>query len=701
MYKVYSDDYLLYDDRIESLKISNAKVSLELNKTGAFEFTIYPNHPYYEMIRKLKSIITVYQDDYLLFRGRALNDEMGFYNEKQVVCEGQLAFLLDSMQRPKEFEGYLKDILAEVIAIHNSQAEASHQFTVGTVDGGDAYIAIVNEDYENTWEFINKQFIEAYGWYMQTRYEGGVHYIDFLDSFSAQSTQNIEFAKNLLDMKRIQRGEAIVTALIPLGAKLKDAEGNETGERLTIKSVNGGLDYIQNADAVAEYGFVCKSNTWDNVTDASMLLSIGQAHLANIVDSIDTFELSAADLATIDKTVESFRIGTNVRVTSNPHGINQSFLVNKLTINLLNPASNVLILGGKIEAFTVQSSQVKFIKGDQGIPGSNGKPGNDGKDAAIQSTTAPTDTSYMWLDISVSPAILKRYNSEKSAWEAVNDFSVGGRNLVLDSHRAISSKVYNIAQYELSEDWVEGDTYTVTIKGTNEAGNFGIWRDASSKQITAAVPYNEEKGLYIYTFVCPEPSTLTNQPTHRMAVWNTPNYQTTYNASIEWIKLEKGDKSTDWTPAPEDFTNALELLERNVYSEITSTDSAIRTAVAEGYYTKTDGEELGEQVSGIRTDFEQTSKAFTLRFTTIEGDVANIEKYVRLEDGNIILGESTNELTLRIENDRITFLDGRVEVAYFSNHKLHVTDGEFLNALRIGSFAFAPRQNGNLSFTKL
>ena len=81
--------------------------------------------------------------------------------------------------------------------------------------------------------------------------------------------------------------------------------------------------------------------------------------------------------------------------------------------------------------------------------------------------------------------------------------------------------------------------------------------------------------------------------------------------------------------------------------------------------------------------------------------MANIEKYVRLEDGNIILGESTNELTLRIENDRITFLDGRVEVAYFSNHKLHVTDGEFLNALRIGSFAFAPRQNGNLSFTKL
>ena len=70
-------------------------------------------------------------------------------------------------------------------------------------------------------------------------------------------------------------------------------------------------------------------------------------------------------------------------------------------------------------------------------------------------------------------------------------------------------------------------------------------------------------------------------------------------------------------------------------------------------------------------------------------------------DGNIVLGEEGNTLTLQIANDRISFLDAGLEVAYFSNHKLYVTDGEFLHSLKLGNFALIPRENGNLSFKKL
>lgn len=78
-----------------------------------------------------------------------------------------------------------------------------------------------------------------------------------------------------------------------------------------------------------------------------------------------------------------------------------------------------------------------------------------------------------------------------------------------------------------------------------------------------------------------------------------------------------------------------------------------------------------------------------------------ISKYIRFIDGNIILGEEGNELTLKIENDRIAFLESGAEVAYFSNRKLYVLDGEFLNSLTLGNFAFLPRANGNLSFKKV
>jgi len=66
-----------------------------------------------------------------------------------------------------------------------------------------------------------------------------------------------------------------------------------------------------------------------------------------------------------------------------------------------------------------------------------------------------------------------------------------------------------------------------------------------------------------------------------------------------------------------------------------------------------------------------------------------------------LLGEVGNELELVIANDRISFLQDGAEVAYFSNRKLYVTDAHFLHSLQLGSFAWMPRANGNLSFKKL
>lgn len=114
----------------------------------------------------------------------------------------------------------------------------------------------------------------------------------------------------------------------------------------------------------------------------------------------------------------------------------------------------------------------------------------------------------------------------------------------------------------------------------------------------------------------------------------------------------------------------------------------------------------------VSTQFEQTAEDFTFNFnnlvsqiTTVEGETQQqfqeINKYIRFVDGNIILGEEGNEITLKIENDRIAFIQNNMEVAYFSNNKLTVTEGNFLNSLQIGSFAYIPRANGSLDFKKI
>ena len=147
---------------------------------------------------------------------------------------------------------------------------------------------------------------------------------------------------------------------------------------------------------------------------------------------------------------------------------------------------------------------------------------------------------------------------------------------------------------------------------------------------------------------------------------------------------------------------ALAESEQTLINLIQQTADSIMTTVGEEYATN------GVVQSAISTSIEQLSNAVTITFDSLRTRVANNEqlieassKYIRFEDGNIILGEQGNELQLTITNDKITFTQNGGEVAYFSNNKLFVTNGEFLNQLTLGKYAFLPRGNGNLSFMKV
>nr|DAI11432.1 MAG TPA: tail protein [Caudoviricetes sp.] len=534
MYRVYCDGLPIYNDKLEGLKIFSPSLDLELNKTGSFSFTLYPDHPYYGRIQKLKSIITVYQEDYLLFRGRVLDDEIGFYNKRKVTCEGELAFLLDSIKRPYDFTGSVAEYLALLLDSHNAQVDETKRFTLGnvTVTDPNDYIVRSNIDYTDTWKEMNDKLLTLLGGFLSVRHADGVAYLDYLADFALLSPQKIEFGKNLLDQKRIIKGADVATVVIPLGAKLKDAEGKDTDKRLTIETVNGGADFLEDASAISQYGTIVKTVVFDDVTIAENLKAKGQAYLSSVVTLPESIELTAADLATVSTAFSSFHLGTYVDVVSKPHGLNQKFLVRKLSINLLDPAANKLTLGGVFEGL---AASLKGLTDTQG--------------------------------------------------KIINEIS--------ESVRKASEAVYNV--------------------------------------------------------------------------------------------------------------------EQNLESSIRQSEENIKATVAESYYLKDETDAL---VSSVSTTIEQTKESVEIQFTQFNADleaVANgadaefeeIRKYIRFVDGSILLGQVGNELELKISNDRISFLQDDTEVAYFSDNKLYVTDGHFINALQIGDFAFIPRANGNLSFKRL
>lgn len=367
MYQVYCDGQLLHDPRLQEYQLLSPSLSLELNKTGSFTFTQYPNHPMAGLVQKLKSIIEVKKDGVVLFRGRPLSSKEGFYRQQDYTCEGELAFLLDSRVRPFEMAGEVTELFTYLINQHNEQVDETKRFQVGTVTVTDPndYVNRSNITYETTWDILNTRLLNTLGGYLWVRHEADGVYLDYLADFPYMSTQRITFGENLLDYARTRDGSEIATALIPLGARLTDADGKQTEERLTISDVNDGKDYVYDQAAVEQYGWIFATQNWDDVTQAGNLKQKGLDALREKIKTVDTIEMTAADLSQMDKSFDDFRIGQYVFVDSPPHGMDgEKFLVTKMTLNLSDPSQNKLIFGRVKSSFTEETNRDHQTVGD-------------------------------------------------------------------------------------------------------------------------------------------------------------------------------------------------------------------------------------------------------------------------------------------------------------------------------------------------
>lgn len=363
MYTIHVDGNLLYSPLLidDGYLVLNPKLTLELGKSGSLTFLLPPNNPLYDGIQKLKSIVIVYQDSEEIFRGRVLHDEKDFYNRKNVYCEGELAFLLDSQQRPYSFQGDIPDLYMEFINSHNAQVEEEKRFYVGeiTVTDPNNYINRSNVYYNNTWDEISDKLIASHGGYLRPRLRDGKRYLDYVKAYGKVNSQVIEFGVNMLDISEYITAEDVFTVLIPLGFEQTDSDGNSTG-RLTIKSVNSGKDYIEDDAAIALFGRITKTQEWDDVTVASNLLTKGRAFLNSGIEMAVTLTMKAIDLHLADVEVERIGLGDYVRVISLPHKLDKYFLCSKIVIDIVSPDKTEYTFG--VTYTTMTEKQVGTTK---------------------------------------------------------------------------------------------------------------------------------------------------------------------------------------------------------------------------------------------------------------------------------------------------------------------------------------------------
>ncbi len=347
MFEIYADTELLYNSAYPDRVLTKGELELEVNRSGSFTFQLYPDHPMYNTLTELKTTITAYRDGDLMYRGRIIRRPDGFNLDRTFICEGELSFLIDSKVRPYSFSGSPTTLFTQLITAHNAQVADDRKFTVGTVTVTDPndYITRANSEYPTTYDELMDKLVNPLGGYIVfTAGENGDRVINWLSAYPTRDVQSIDFGENLLDYTNTRSAEAVATALIPLGAKL-DAAEDGTEPRLTIESVNDGVDYIYDAAAVARYGWIYETHIWDDVTVASNLLIKGLTYLSELTMPTESIELSALDMSALDSDINAFQIGDVIPVKSEPHNLDASYLLRKQTINILRPESNKITLG--------------------------------------------------------------------------------------------------------------------------------------------------------------------------------------------------------------------------------------------------------------------------------------------------------------------------------------------------------------------
>lgn len=371
MYRVYCNNSPLYDLRDEDLVLISPIVKIGENTAGSFEFSILPKHPHYEEVNELTSVITAYDGDEEIFCGRVVEITKDLYNRKKVICEGELAYFNDSIQRPARYQGLtVRGYLETLVNIHNQQVKnqgIDKTFKVGAVtvqDKNDYVYKYTN--WESTLEVIKTDLLKTYGGYLRIRKENGVRYLDYIADYPNTNTQVIEFGSNLLDFTHDMVASDIVTAVIPLGARLEDVtEVEGLDAYLTIKDVNGGVDYVYSQEAVKSYGWIFKTVKWDDVHVADNLLKKGKEYLTDIQFAQITLTVSAVDLHMLHVDMERIKVLDRIRVTSTHNGLDRFFPVSEMTIYLDKPSNNKLTLGtsySKNSLSTKTESNITSIK---------------------------------------------------------------------------------------------------------------------------------------------------------------------------------------------------------------------------------------------------------------------------------------------------------------------------------------------------
>ncbi len=363
LHKDETEERDLYIPGDDNYCLLSARLDVACGTSGELVLEIPDINPAKTQIDCLTDEIVVYrfndESSSEIWRGRPVTIQVDFDLTGTLTCEGILSYLYDTYYEPFEFAGPPKELLQDIIDNHNSKVEERKQFTLGeiTVEDPNDYISRSSIYYNRTLTVLQEKFIEdSLGGYFRVRVDGDTRYLDYLKAYNTESGQPVEYGYNLLDIaQNVEYGD-VATAILPLGTRLEDEDGNQTDDRLTIASVNGGDIYLQDPQAVATYGWIAVEVEWDDVTLPENLYDKAYEYLIQVTSPVSRFTIQAVDLSLADPTLDPISLGDYVLIRVDSHGVNQYVELTAMDIDLLDPVNSILEFGTDAATLTGATS---------------------------------------------------------------------------------------------------------------------------------------------------------------------------------------------------------------------------------------------------------------------------------------------------------------------------------------------------------
>lgn len=650
----------LYDLREPDLVLENPQVDLEINKIGTLQFKIYNNHPYFDNITKLSSVLTVLKDNKTIFKGRVVSDEQGLYNEKNIVCEGVLGYLNDSIVRPYSFNGTPAEHFINLIHNHNNQVignlfdknkfnELNANIKDGLINLAAAERTLYIKCEKNTTYTFSKLRGTIYPRFtiaettdiptIGSTISNSYYSIDETDTYTTSS--NAEYLvfwyycndseitlQEMLDSIKIVKGNINETKVLKVGT-------------ITVTDPN---DYITRSST--KYELTWKVLNEDLINKLGGYLRVRYETDGTYIDYLADFE---------DTSTQVIELGKN--------------LIDVLVKNDAADVYTVVIpLGAEVENEDGTKTRLTI------------ESVNDGKDYLVNQEAYE---KYGWIIAPVDDTTFDDVTLE-------TNLKTKGQNF-LDNEAVMLKSSIEVKAVDLNTTDANIEAFFIYeyVRFVSKVHNLNQIYLLNKISIPLSHPENMEITLG------KEESSLTGI---QMGV-GTKIDNVVNRINIVEQNYQLNEEITD-----EKINNLREETETNLTSIQQNQEGILITAL-EDYVAKSEFETYQNTVS---TEFSQTVEDFNFNFNNVTSQITTLDgntqqqfqqwnSYFRIEQDGVEIGRSDSDIILKQQNDRISFIQNNNEVAYISNNELFITDARFLNSLRIGNFALKPRANGNLS----